>query len=216
MLSARSDHTQERFDELASALEVLANAVATTSEDERGGADADGQAAALRETVGVIVERLDEVASAVQAITWRLPEVGDEVADRVSDHTTTALAGTIRLLDDRLAALRDALAGSGQGVGSGAGGFEAGAVMGAAQAAWNRLEQRLDTEFDDLGRQLQAMASLIEGILASTEDLANRPSVVAGEQLRKAASAVKETVVSASRTRRERRGGPRGLGPGES
>jgi hypothetical protein len=50
----------------------------------------------------------------------------------------------------------DALGGSGRTAG-----FEAGAVMGAAQAAWTHLEQRLEAEFDDLGRQLQAMASVI-------------------------------------------------------
>ncbi len=49
--------------------------------------------------------------------------------------------------------------------------------------------------------------------MASSEAAANRP-VVTGDQLRKAASAVKDTVVSASRSRRDRRGGPRGLSSG--
>ena len=94
-------------------------------------------------------------------------------------------------------------------------GFEAGAVMGAAQAAWNRLEQRIDTEFDDLGRQLHSMGAVIEQALATAEAAANRP-VVTGDQLRRAASSVKDTVLGASRSRRERRGGPKGLGPGGS
>ncbi len=85
--------------------------------------------------------------------------------------------------------------------------------MGATQAAWNRLEQRLDSEFDDLGRQLQSMAALMDQAVASSEVAANRP-VVTGDQLRKAASAVRDTVVSASRSRRDRRGGPKGLGSG--
>ncbi|MEQ1787409.1 MAG: hypothetical protein ABL966_10175, partial [Acidimicrobiales bacterium] len=82
-----------------------------------------------------------------------------------------------------------------------------------AQAAWNRLEQRLDAEFDDLGRQLQAMAALIEQTAASAEAVANRP-VVTGDQLRRAAASVKDSVVGANRSRRDRRGGPRGLGSG--
>jgi hypothetical protein len=85
--------------------------------------------------------------------------------------------------------------------------------MGATQAAWTRLEQRLDAEFDDLGRQLQAMVALVERTAAISEALANRP-VVTTDQLRKAASAVKESVAAAGRSRRDRRGGQRGLGSG--
>ena len=92
-------------------------------------------------------------------------------------------------------------------------GFEAGAVMGATQAAWTRLEQRLDAEFDDLGRQLQAMVALIERTATIAEAVANRP-VLTGDQLRRAASAMKESVASAGRSRRDRRGGQRGLGSG--
>jgi hypothetical protein len=123
------------------------------------------------------------------------------------------MAAALRLIDERLTAVREALPTESATTPSNVGGFEAGAVMGAAQAAWNRLEQRLDTEFDDLGRQLQAMAALIEQAVATTEAVANRP-VVTGDQLRRAASAVKDTVVGAGRSRRERRGGPRGLGSG--
>ena len=54
--------------------------------------------------------------------------------------------------------------------------------MGATQAAWTRLEQRLDAEFDDLGRQLQAMVALIERTATIAEAVANRP-VVTGDQL---------------------------------
>lgn len=187
---------------------------------------------------GAVLERVEELAGAVQSLTWQLPELAEEVAGvreqveridvagplaevtnelggRLTLHTDTALAGALRLIDDRLAALRNVVAGAGSGASpqTNVGGFEAGAVMGAAQAAWNRLEQRLDTEFDDLSRQLQAMATLIEQAVASAEAAASRP-VVTGDQLRRAASAVKDTVVGASRSRRDRRGGPRGLGSG--
>ena len=207
LLSARGERTEARFEELATALRDLAARPEPTAP-----ADDDRPANAAA------AERVDEMATAVQSLTWQLPEMGDELAGRVTEHTDAALAGVLRLIDDRLTALRSALAEAEPGptataAASGMGGFEAGAVMGAAQAAWNRLEQRLDSEFDDLGRQLQAMASLIEGVVHSTEDLANRP-VVTGDQLRRAASAVKDSVVSASRSRRERRGGPRGLGSG--
>jgi hypothetical protein len=137
----------------------------------------------------------------------------EELADELTRHTDTALAAALRLIDERLTALRNALPAEGSAAASNLGGFEAGAVMGAAQAAWNRLEQRLDSEFDDLGRQLQAIAALIEQAVATTEAVANRP-VVTGDQLRRAASAVKDTVVGAGRSRRDRRGGPRGLSSG--
>jgi hypothetical protein len=138
-------------------------------------------------------------------------QLAEELSDHLSRHTDLALAGALRVIDQRLDALRDAL--STTGGGANVGGFEAGAVMGATQAAWTRLEQRLDAEFDDLGRQLQAMAALIERTAAISEALANRP-VVTTDQLRKAASAVKESVTAAGRARRDRRGGQRGLGPG--
>jgi len=156
--------------------------------------------------------RFEEMAVAVRSITSQLPELGDDVTDRLTEHTDTALAAVLRLIDERLFSLRRAFAEGGDpGADGSARGFEAGAVMGAAQAAWNRLEQRLDTEFDDLGRQLQAIASLIDNVVTATEDLANRP-IVSGEQFRKAATTLRETVASANRSRRERRGGPRSLG----
>ena len=127
-------------------------------------------------------------------------------------HTDLALAGALRVIDQRLGALRDALTDAAHGT-TAVGGFEAGAVMGATQAAWTRLEQRLDAEFDDLGRQLQAMVVLIERTATLAEAVANRP-VLTGDQLRRAASAMKESVASAGRSRRERRGGQRGLGSG--
>jgi hypothetical protein len=146
----------------------------------------------------------------------------DELGGRVTLHTDTALAGTLRLIDDRLATLRNAVVEAARGD-EDKGGFEAGAVMGATQAAWNRLEQRLDAEFDDLGRQLEAMATLLEQAAQSAEEAAQnageaasyRP-IVSGDQLRKAAGALRDTVVSAGRSRRERRGGPRSLGPGST
>lgn len=130
----------------------------------------------------------------------------------LAHHTDLALAGALRVIDARLAALRDHLSVDPAGQGN-VTGFEAGAVMGAAQAAWTRLEQRLDAAFDELGRQLRAMTALMERTAATTEAVANRP-VVTGDQLRRAAAAVKESVTSAGRTRRDRRGGQRGLGPG--
>jgi hypothetical protein len=129
----------------------------------------------------------------------------------LTHHTDLALAGALRVIDDRLGALRDAL--SSTAGPSNVASYEAGAVMGATQAAWTRLEQRLDAEFDDLGRQLQAMVALIERTAAIAEAMADRP-VVTTDQLRKAASAVKESVAAAGRSRRQRRGGARGLGPG--
>ena len=137
---------------------------------------------------------------------------GDDLRQQLMLHTDLALAGALRVIDQRLGALRDALTDAANGTTSVAG-FEAGAVMGATQAAWTRLEQRLDAEFDDLGRQLQAMVALIERTATLAEAVANRP-VVTGDQLRRAASAMKESVASAGRSRRERRGGQRGLGSG--
>ncbi|HEY9556113.1 MAG TPA: hypothetical protein VIR58_05225, partial [Acidimicrobiales bacterium] len=72
-----------------------------------------------------------------------------------------------------------------------------------AQAAWQRLEQRMDQEFDDLGRQLHAIATLVEQANANAEAAANRP-VVTGEQIRTAATSVKDTVLRARRSRRDR------------
>src|SRR6185436_18478590 len=153
-----------------------------------------------------------EVVHAVQSLSDRLPELSDDVTQRLSDHTDAALAGVLRLLDVRLAMLRQALTEGDPLVGgsSRGSGFEAGAVMGAAQAAWTHLEQRLETEFDDLGRQLQAMAAVIETVAGTTVDLASRP--VTSDQIRKAAAVARDAVVSANRTRRDRRGGPKSLG----
>lgn len=159
-----------------------------------------GELAAVREQV----ERIDVVGP--------MEQVTQDLTGRLTRHTDTALAGMLRIIDDRLTALRAAVTDA-AGAAPAQGGFEAGAVMGATQAAWNRLEQRLDSEFDDLGRQLQSMAALMDQAVASSEVAANRP-VVTGDQLRKAASAVRDTVVSASRSRRDRRGGPKGLGSG--
>ena len=239
LLTARADRNDAQLAQLAATVEALAATPPTSG----GDAEADGGNGAVR--LGAVADRItarvDELSEAVGALSWQLPEItqalaslqervegvdvagpvaaaSDELGERLSLHTDTALAGVLRLLDDRLNALRSSIstATSGQeGGGQGSMGFEAGAVMGAAQAAWNRLEQRLDTEFDDLGRQLQAMGSVIEQALATAEAAANRP-VVTGDQLRRAASSVKDTVLGASKSRRDRRGGPRGLGPGAS
>lgn len=162
--------------------------------------------------MGPVIARVNDLTSAVQSISGQLPQLGDNVTHRLTEHTDTALAGVLRLLDGRLAALRRALADAGSPSTSPTGEttLDAETVMGMAQASWNHLEQRIDTEFDDLGRQLQAMAALIEAVVVSNEDLANRP-IVTGEQFRRAATSVKETVVTANRNRRQRRGGPKSL-----
>jgi hypothetical protein len=170
--------------------------------------------------------QVDELAQAVAALTWKLPEVvddlatiraelgrlasgSDDAAERLALHSDKALAAVLRLLDDRLTQLRQDLPTVRP---QEAPGFEVGAVMGAAQAAWTQLEHRLDTEFDDLGRQLQAIVALIEQVSANAEAVANRP-VVSGDQIRRAATSLRDSVVSANRARRERRGGPKGLTP---
>lgn len=162
--------------------------------------------------MGPVIARVNDLTSAVQSISGQLPQLGDNVTHRLTEHTDTALAGVLRLLDGRLAALRRALADAGSPSTSATGEtpLDAETVMGIAQASWNHLEQRIDTEFDDLGRQLQAMAALIEAVVVSNEDLASRP-IVTGEQFRRAATSVKETVVTANRNRRQRRGGPKSL-----
>ena len=230
MLMARADRTEAQLAEMAVALDAAPAA----------GGDGDN-GSRLDAIAELVTARVDELGEAVRALSWQLPEItqelaalreqiegtdvagavatgSDELAERLRLHTDVALAGVLRLLDERLSALRRTISETAtvmpEGP-TGSMGFEAGAVMGAAQAAWNRLEQRLDTEFDDLGRQLQSMGTVIEQALATAEAAANRP-VVTGDQLRKAASSVKDTVLGASRSRRERRGGPRGLGPGGS
>jgi hypothetical protein len=234
LLSARNEHQDTQLSELAAAVQALAEreeepgpeAVAELTEAVRN------LSARPPDSSAAVLERVEELASAVQALTWQLPELVEELAavraqvegidvagpmaevthelsGRLTLHTDTALAGALRLIDDRLAALRNVMTEAGSSSASAqqnVGGFEAGAVMGAAQAAWNRLEQRLDSEFDDLSRQLQALASLIDQVVTSTEAVANRP-VVTGDQLRRAASAVRDTVVGANRARRDRRGG---------
>jgi hypothetical protein len=196
VLSVPADLENLRSD-LALGLDVLAQVAESVQNLERR---ADEEAAALPRTT----------ADANRAVIERIEELGRGLML----HTDLALAGALRVIDHRLVALKDALSGTGSGQPNVAG-FEAGAVMGATQAAWTRLEQRLDAEFDDLGRQLQAMAALIEHTAAITESVANRP-VLTGDQLRRAASAVKESVASAGRARRERRGGQRGIGSGPS
>jgi hypothetical protein len=243
LLSARADRTDAQLAQLAASLGDAVEAVTAARPLEGGSTDSvsaesvSADAARLGAAADRITERLDELGESVRALSWRLPEIteelvglreqiegvdvggpvseaADDLGVRLTLHTDTALAGVLRLFDERLNALRSSISQvAPQPGGQSAMGFEAGAVMGAAQAAWNRLEQRLDAEFDDLGRQLQSMAAIIEQALATAEAAANRP-VVTGDQLRRAATSVKETVFGAGRTRRDRRGGPRGLGPG--
>lgn len=181
---------------------------------------------------------VEELRNSVKSLSWQLPELAEELttlrtqvegldltgplqetaedlAEDLRQHTDVALAGTLRLLDERFHGLRSALVPLTNPPPAANMGFEAGAVMGAVQAAWSRLEQRLDHEFDQLGHQLVEMDRRIEQALATAEAAANRP-VVTGEQLRKTASSVKEAVQHAREQRRLRRGGtpPKGLGPG--
>jgi len=197
--------------DLGRKLDTVAGAVATIAGGHRDLLSHVAESEARRGQDSVAISRrLETLEALVLDLGHQLPELSDDVTTRLSDHTDAALAGVLRLLDVRLALLRRAFDDA-EPMAAPAAGFEAGAVMGATQAAWNRLEQRLDKEFDDLGRQLQSMASLIDAVVSSTQDLANRP-VMSGDQLRKAASAVKDTVVSANRNRRDRRGGPKSLG----
>lgn len=190
-------------------LDTLAEASATVAEGHRDLlAHVAASEARRAQDSADLNQRVDELTREVRSIGVGLPGIGNDITLRLTDHIDSALAAMLRLVDIRLAMLRRAFEEADAPASTN---IEAGAVMGATQAAWNRLEQRIETEFDDLGRQLQSMATLIDAVVTSTEDLANRP-VVSGEQLRKAASAVKETVVAANRNRRDRRGGPRKLG----
>ena len=193
LLSARNESRDTQLAQLSSAVETLA-AEGPEPVRERL-AELAAELAAVRDQIDQI-DRID--------VAGPLAEATEELGDRLTIHTDTALAGVLRMIDDRLAGLLSVDADAGATPQDALGGYE---------AAWTRLEQRLDSEFDDLGRQLQSMASLIEQAAASREATANRP-VVTADQLRKAASAVKDTVAGASRSRRDRRGGPRGLGSG--
>ena len=166
--------------------------------------------------VAQVVERLDErdnqPAATADAPTGpglapeALAQTAEELSQRLTLHTDTALAGVVRVIDGRLDVLRAELRGELADIGqrnapaAQPAGFEAGAVMGAAQAAWNRLEQRLDTEFDDLSRRLDALDRVVESAALHAEAAASRP-VVSGEQLRRAASTMKTTVLDAGRAR---------------
>lgn len=158
----------------------------------------------------VRIERVDAQMAELGAAVAALQDEGPtpvrerlvEMAGRLTLHTDIALAGALRVIDDRLAALRTALTDAVEAGQARPGGIEA----GTAQLSWNRLERHLDAEFDEVGRQLEAIGALVEHTAAS----ADRPFVTT-DQLRKAASAVKDSVTSAGRSRRDRRGGP-GLG----
>ncbi len=229
LLLARADRSDALLHDVVRAVDGLLEDV----DPARGAAATADDSPQVRAATHRLGEQVDELGEAVRALSWQLPEITNELTalreqlsgatdtlrDQVTDHTDRALVGVLRLLDERLEAMRRSiteLLDAQPPAGSGPMGFEAGAVMGAAQATWNRLEQRLDTEFDDLSRQLQSMGVLIEQALQTAEAAANRP-VVTGEQLRRAASVVKDSVLDASRSRRWGRGGgggPRGLGSG--
>jgi hypothetical protein len=198
--------------------------------------------AAAQGTPEALAQRVADLTDAVNALAWKLPELGDDLRalkdqvvglaetgqlvtlsgdahQRLMDHSDRALAAVVRLLDERFASLREETTESVALVpGTPLAGV--GAVMGATQAAWARLEQRLDTELDDLTRQLETIAALIQDLSASSPAIAASPEIksqaITAEQIRQAASSLKESVMNATRARWERRGGPKGLGPGGS
>src|SRR5690606_32037165 len=220
LLLARTERTEKRLDELIGQLERTSAALAESTGPAPSAA-ASPELAAVADHLDVLADRVDALGAKVDGldISGPLTSTTEELRADLEEHTDAALAGLLRLVDERVTALRSAIddasaaAAAGGGGSGGSAGFEAGAVMGAAQAAWNRLEQRLDNEFDDLGRQMQALGTLIEQALAAAEAAANRP-VVSGESIRKTATSVREALANANRSRRERRGGPRSLGPG--
>lgn len=190
-----------------------------------------------------LVARLDALDDLVGEVADRLPALADSVAhveqvvtggarqdlvpaavDDLRKHTDAAVAAALRVLDGRFDAIRQtierAAADAGPSGGSGMG-FEAGAIMGTVQAAWSRLEQQLDREFDELGRRLDRLEQLVDTAVATTEEVAQRP-VVTGDQLKRTASSLKDTLVAAGRAGRQRwsarRSGstPPQLGPGRS
>lgn len=186
----------------------------------------DGGGGSAQADLALALDVLERLAASVERSDARLSTLEDsldELGEHLSDHVEAALAGMLRLIDARLAAVRAAVAeaslvpvepAAAPAPPPAAPSFEAGAVMGAAQAAWIRLEQRIEAEFDDLARQLQTMTALVEQSLATAEAAANRP-VVTSEQIRRTATSVKDAVVGASRARRDRSGRPKGLGPGQ-
>ncbi len=84
-------------------------------------------------------------------------------------------------------------------------GMEVGALMGATQAAWLRLEQRLESEFTDIQRQLRTLsgteaAATATPAITSPVSTASSPGA-SGDQLRRAATSLRATVRSLRRTR---------------
>ncbi|MFP5254905.1 MAG: hypothetical protein ACLGI8_03545 [Acidimicrobiia bacterium] len=222
---------------VAEALDRLEEGLAALLERPAGSATT----SAGDEALAAFDTHVEELRNSVRSLSWQLPELAEELAtlraqvegldlagplqvtaenlaEDLRQHTDVALAGTLRLLDERFQGLRSAIVPLTAPPPTAGMGFEAGAVMGAVQAAWSRLEQRLDHEFDQLGHQLVEMDRRIEQALVAAEAAANRP-VVTGEQLRKTASSVREAVQAAREHRRLRRSGgsgppPKGLGPG--
>lgn len=209
---AATDPVDGRIDDLAQRIDTIAGAVAavaasqsellqqnrqllqsTREANEAQRQDLAATLAALAEVTG-LVEQLDLEGSL------------RDTARELRDHTDLALAGTIRVLDERFQSLRSSLVPTTSPAASASGmGFEAGAVMGAVQAAWSRLEQRLEHDFDELSHQIADLARRIDSVEETLEAVANRP-VVSAEQLRKTASSVKGAVVAVRDQRRLRRG----------
>lgn len=214
-------HTEDALD-VAQRLDALERQVLNLKQRPSA---TDGGGGSAQADLALALDVLERLAASVERSDARLSKLEDsldEFGEHLSDHIEAALAGMLRLIDARLAAVRAAveeaslvpLEPTPAPAPPPAPSFEAGAVMGAAQAAWIRLEQRIEAEFDDLARQLQTMTTLVEQSLATAEAAANRP-VVTSEQIRRTATSVKDAVVGASRARRDRSGRPKGLGPGQ-
>jgi|SRR5690554_60626 len=244
LLDALARSTRTHRDDLEAVVEALTATVdavegAAQVHDERLGGLQDALTAPIADLQALLAARTQALEARLEAMAARLDaapaapgpspvpgpspagldDLRADLAATARDlrhHTDVALAGTIRVLDERFEGLRRAVGPAEPQQPTSPGGFEAGAVLGAVQAAWSRLEQRLDHEFDELGHQLLEIDRRIEQALATAEAAANRP-VVTGEQLRRTASSVKEAVLAAREQRRLRRSGgtpPKGLGPG--
>ncbi len=126
------------------------------------------------------LERLDAIAASLQ-------EVAEAVRQQRED-----LQVALEVLVE-LGARVDQGPGTAVAPASAANGVEVGALMGATQAAWLRLEQRLDSEFGDIHRELRSLSGLTEQTRATALEAAHRP-VVTSAQLRKATTSLRESV----------------------
>jgi hypothetical protein len=167
---------------------------------ERGASDAGGLRVALDAALERVVSKLQgdvnrvvtSVSSADELLQDRLRRVGAEIGEVRNAVEGIARGGTLPVL---ASATEAAPTGQPQ-----IGGFEAGAVLGASQAAWNRLEQRLDHDFDDLTTEVQQLRNSLEVAVRALESLAERPA--SAEQVQGAAAAVRDSITTGRRRRR--------------